>query len=67
MEISPANPIQTPVANDSAMPPVCDRRVQLERLLVRYIVDRYNQLPDLRLGKQSCLARWEAGRLAQPP
>lgn len=40
---------------------------QLERLLVRYIVDRYNQLPDPRLGKDSRLARWEAGRIAQPP
>lgn len=40
---------------------------QLERLLVRYIVDRYNQLPDPRFKKQSRLARWEAGRIVQPP
>ena len=40
---------------------------QLERLLVRYIVDRYNQLPDPRVGSQSRLSRWEGGRIAQPP
>ena len=39
----------------------------LERLLVRYIVDRYNQLPDSRTGKQSRIARWEEGRRVQPP
>lgn len=30
-------------------------------------MDRYNQLPDPRLGKQSRLARWEEGRIVQPP
>jgi putative transposase len=39
----------------------------LERLLVRYIVDRYNQLPDSRIGKESRIGRWEAGRIVQPP
>jgi putative transposase len=39
----------------------------LERLLVRYIVDRYNQMPDSRIGKQSRIGRWEEGRIVQPP
>lgn len=39
----------------------------LERLLVRYIVDNYNQMPDPRIGNQSRIARWEAGRIVQPP
>lgn len=37
----------------------------LERLLVRYIVDHYNQAVDARMGDQSRLGRWEAGRIAQ--
>jgi putative transposase len=45
----------------------CITLEDLERLLVRYIVDRYNQLPDARLGKESRIARWEAGRIVQPP
>jgi putative transposase len=45
----------------------CVTLEDLERLLVRYIVDRYNQLPDPRLGKESRIARWEAGRIVQPP
>jgi putative transposase len=39
----------------------------LERLLVRYIVDNYNQRPDSRIGKQSRIGRWEEGRIVQPP
>lgn len=35
-------------------------------MLVRYIVDNYNQQPDARLGQQSRIARWEEGRMAQP-
>lgn len=45
----------------------CVRLEDLERLLVRYIVDRYNQLPDARIGTQSRIGRWEAGRIVQPP
>lgn len=44
----------------------CIRLEELERLLVRYIVDRYNQLPDPRIGKESRIGRWEAGRIVQP-
>jgi putative transposase len=39
---------------------------ELERLLVRYIVDNYNQKPDARLGDRNRIERWEAGRMAQP-
>jgi putative transposase len=45
----------------------CVRLEDLERLLVRYIVDRYNQQPDARIGTQSRIGRWEAGRIVQPP
>ena len=38
---------------------------QLERLLVRYIVDRYNQTIDARMSNQTRIGRWEAGRMAQ--
>ena len=44
----------------------CVTLEQLERMLVRYIVDNYNQQPDARLGQQSRIARWEEGRMAQP-
>jgi len=40
---------------------------QLERLLVRYIVDHYNQMIDARMGNQSRVGRWEAGGKAQLP
>ncbi|AFY83299.1 Mu transposase/integrase [Oscillatoria acuminata PCC 6304] len=40
---------------------------ELDRLLVRYICDRYNQSIDARLGDQSRFQRWEAGLLAAPP
>ena len=43
----------------------CLTLVQLERLLVRYIVDHYNQMIDARMGNQSRIGRWEAGRMAQ--
>ncbi len=39
---------------------------QLERLIVRYIVERYNQQLDSRTGNQTRLGRWESGRIAQP-
>jgi putative transposase len=39
----------------------------LERLLTRYIVDRYNQMPDARIQKQTRIGRWEAGGIVQPP
>ena len=39
----------------------CMRLEDLERLLVRYIVDRYNQLPDARIETQSRIGRWESG------
>jgi putative transposase len=44
----------------------CITLEDLERLLVRYIVDNYNQKPDPRIGNQSRIARWEAGRIVQP-
>ncbi|QLE40451.1 DDE-type integrase/transposase/recombinase [Nostoc sp. C052] len=34
---------------------------ELEQLLVRYIVDRYNQSIDARMGDQTRFDRWEAG------
>ena len=40
---------------------------QLERLLVRYLVDNYNQAIDARMGDQSRIGRWEAGRISQLP
>jgi len=43
----------------------CFTLVQLERLLVRYVVDHYNQRIDARMGDQSRIGRWEAGRMAQ--
>jgi putative transposase len=39
---------------------------ELERLLVRYIVDKYNQSIDARLGDQTRYQRWEAGLIAAP-
>jgi putative transposase len=44
----------------------CITLEDLERLLVRYIVDNYNQMPDPRIGNQSRISRWEAGRIVQP-
>jgi putative transposase len=41
--------------------------LQLEKLLVRYVVDHYNQSMDARMGNQSRIGRWEAGRMAQLP
>lgn len=38
----------------------------LEQLFVRYIVDRYNQQMDARMGEQTRLQRWESGLLATP-
>lgn len=39
---------------------------ELERLIVRYIVDNYNQRIDARMGDQTRYQRWEAGLLAAP-
>ena len=39
----------------------CLTLLQLEQLLVRYIVDHYNQAIDARMGDQSRIGRWEAG------
>jgi putative transposase len=44
----------------------CITLEDLEQLLVRYIVDNYNQMPDPRIGDQSRMSRWEAGRIVQP-
>ena len=44
----------------------CITLEDLERLLVRYVVDKYNQMPDPRIGNQSRISRWEAGRIVQP-
>ena len=38
----------------------------LERLLVRYIVDNYNQRLDARMGDQTRFQRWESGLIAAP-
>ena len=38
----------------------------LERLIVRYIVDNYNQRLDKRMGNQTRYQRWESGLLATP-
>jgi len=45
----------------------CLTLLQLEKLLVRYLVDNYNQAMDARMGNQSRIGRWEAGRMAQLP
>lgn len=45
----------------------CLTLLQLEKLLVRYLVDHYNQAIDARMGNQSRIGRWEAGRMAQLP
>ena len=39
---------------------------ELEKLVVRYIVDNYNQRIDARLGDQTRYQRWEAGLLSTP-
>ncbi len=39
---------------------------ELEKLLVRFIVDKYNQSIDARLGDQTRFQRWEAGLMASP-
>jgi putative transposase len=39
---------------------------ELERLLVRYLVDKYNQSIDARLGDQTRYQRWEAGLIVAP-
>ncbi|MBC7972993.1 MAG: DDE-type integrase/transposase/recombinase [Verrucomicrobia bacterium] len=54
---------RSPVAESEA----CLTLMQLEQLLVRYIVDHYNQAIDARMGDQTRLGRWEAGRIAQLP
>ncbi len=41
--------------------------MQLEKQIVRYLVDRYNQGIDSRTGDQTRLGRWETARLAQLP
>lgn len=41
--------------------------IQLEKQIVRYIVDRYNQNLDARMGNQSRIGRWETAQLAQLP
>ncbi|ACK66970.1 Transposase-like Mu [Rippkaea orientalis PCC 8801] len=38
----------------------------LEKILVKYIVDEYNQKPDARMKNQSRITRWEAGLLTEP-
>lgn len=38
----------------------------LEQILVRYVVDEYNQTADARMKNQSRIDRWEAGLLLEP-
>lgn len=45
----------------------CLTLVQLEKLLVRYVVDRYNQGIDGRMGDQTRIGRWEAGAIMPLP
>jgi putative transposase len=52
---------RSPAAESEA----CLNLLQLEQLLVRYIVDHYNVALDARMGDQSRIGRWEAGRIAQ--
>lgn len=52
---------RSPAAESEA----CLTLLQLEQLLVRYVVDHYNQALDARMGDQSRSGRWEAGRIAQ--
>ncbi|HEY9908586.1 MAG TPA: Mu transposase C-terminal domain-containing protein [Thermosynechococcaceae cyanobacterium] len=54
---------RSPVAESEA----CLTLMQLEQLLVRYLVDHYNQAIDARMGNQTRIGRWEAGRIAQLP
>lgn len=42
-------------------------RMDLEKHLVRYVVDRYNVSIDPRIGDETRMGRWEAGRLAELP
>ena len=44
----------------------CLTLLELERLLVRYIVDNYNQTIDARMGNQTRFQRWEAGLIDTP-
>ena len=39
---------------------------ELERLVVRYLVDNYNQRLDARMGDQTRFQRWESGLIAMP-
>jgi putative transposase len=39
---------------------------ELEQLIVRFIVDQYNQSIDARMGDQTRYQRWEAGLRGQP-
>jgi putative transposase len=52
---------RSPAAESEA----CLSLVQLEQLLVRYVVDHYNVAIDARMGNQTRIGRWEAGRIAQ--
>lgn len=54
---------RSPLAESEA----CLTLLQLEQLLVRYIADNYNLAIDARMGNQSRMGRWEAGRIAQLP
>ena len=54
---------RSPVAEAEA----CLTLMQLEQLFVRYLVDHYNQAIDARMGNQTRIGRWEAGRIAQLP
>jgi putative transposase len=52
---------RSPAAESEA----CLTLLELEQLLVRYVVDHYNVALDARMGDQSRMSRWEAGRIAQ--
>ncbi|BAQ61911.1 Tn552 transposase [Geminocystis sp. NIES-3708] len=39
---------------------------ELERIIVRYIVDNYNQRMDARMGEQTRFQRWDSGLLSIP-
>ena len=46
---------------ENAEEKACFRLKEFHQLLVRYIVDNYNQRLDARMGDQSRIARWELG------
>jgi putative transposase len=51
--------------SEKAETDACMTLRQMEKLLVRYIVDHYNQTVDARMNNQSRIARWDGGMRSQ--